>query len=87
MIIQAIDKDQLIVISPETNSEQSLTLANRLTAFAKDQLDIDLAFGVASFPQDGQTYSSTRDQAESNLAQSYSMNFEQVSEQIDQTSN
>ena len=69
MIINIKDKKQLLVISPETTSEQSRALAKRITTVAENSLGIKLLFGTASFPQDGHTYLSTREIAESNLSE------------------
>ncbi len=86
MIVRLKDHHRLIIVSPETTSEQSQMFAKRLTRIAKDTLGIDLAYGIASFPQDGQTFSSTREKAEAQLLQACEMQVNRISEQVDQMS-
>lgn len=49
-------KEDLVVCLPETNAEESLTLAKQITDMVRDVLNIRIHIGVANFPQDGLIY-------------------------------
>jgi hypothetical protein len=71
LVIDMDENGRFIIICPETSSEQSLVLLKRLQGSAKQELGIDLVYGIASFPEDGQNLGGIREKAESNLSLSH----------------
>ena len=67
LVIDMDEQGKFIIICPETSSDQSLVLLNRLQTTVKAELGVELVFGIASFPEDGQNLPGIREKAESNL--------------------
>ena len=65
LVLEQHKEDQVILILPETSTEDIDTLADRVQNIAQEKLEIDVICGYASFPKDALTFDALVDQAES----------------------
>lgn len=71
LVIDMDEHGKFIIVCPETTSDQSLVLLNRLQNSVKEELGIDLVYGIASFPEDGLNLPGIRQKAEANMSYSH----------------
>lgn len=64
LVINKNDHGRFVILCPETSSEGSLRLAERIQMIAMEQLGISIIFGIASFPDEALTYDDLLNKAE-----------------------
>ena len=71
-VLEIPDGEHIVVLSPETNAEQSHTLVERIQAAASADLGIEIHCGTASFPNDALTFDELVREASRKLTVSHS---------------
>jgi GGDEF domain-containing protein len=56
IIDQATESDRLIIFCPETSGEQASLMKRRILATTKDQIDVRVCVGMATFPDEALTF-------------------------------
>jgi len=64
LIISRNDQGRFVILCPETNSDGSLRLAERIQMIAMEQLGLSMVFGISSFPDEALTYDDLLNKAE-----------------------
>ncbi|MCC6147950.1 MAG: hypothetical protein IT308_10325 [Anaerolineaceae bacterium] len=64
LVISKNDHGRFVILCPETSSEGSIRLAERIQMVAMEQLGISMVFGIASFPDEALTYEDLLNKAE-----------------------
>jgi GGDEF domain-containing protein len=64
MIIEQDDKDGFILLCPETSTEGSIIMAERIQSMAMERLGVSVDCGVASFPDEALTFEDLVQKAE-----------------------
>ncbi len=64
LVISRNDHGRFVILCPETSSEGSLRLAERIQMISMEQLGISMVFGIASFPDEALTYEDLLNKAE-----------------------
>jgi GGDEF domain-containing protein len=67
MIVEQSDLDGFIILCPETSTEGSNILVDRIQSVASDRLGIHVKFGIAAFPEDALTFEELLQKAQQNL--------------------
>lgn len=67
LILEQRDRGRFIILSPETDTESSSILADRIRTVAAEQFGMSIACGAASFPDNAFTFEELVYQAEANL--------------------
>lgn len=69
MLLHQPDKGRFILLSPETNMEDAINIAERIRGIAQNDLSINARLGLATFPEDALTFNELLDRAEKDLAE------------------
>jgi hypothetical protein len=67
MVLAQKERDRFIVVCPETDTVSSKNLAERIRSVAAEQMGLQVACGVASFPDDALTFRELVRQADSSV--------------------
>lgn len=67
LVLRRGKEGRFVVLCPETNGESSIHLAERIQKIAMERLGIDVAYGIASFPDEALTFEELLQRAEFNL--------------------
>jgi GGDEF domain-containing protein len=70
--VVAIERDQFVILLPETDASVAQQVMEKTVQYAHDTLDVDVSFGVAQFPENGITLSSLIESAVDGLDSSRS---------------
>jgi hypothetical protein len=65
MIIKQPNKNQLVLVFPETDSDGTQTMVERISNLSKQKLGISVSCGYAAFPDDALTFDELVQRAES----------------------
>jgi GGDEF domain-containing protein len=78
ILLHQSSSGRFILVSPETSADQAKQMIVRLTAIAKEELNITPQFGFATFPEDAYTFEELLSHAENN----YEFNIPEVKAEI-----
>jgi GGDEF domain-containing protein len=73
IVVDQHEQGRFVIVSPDTNAAHSAALAERIKTAAAEKLGVELACGVASFPDEALTFTELVSQAESQLSKSVPM--------------
>ncbi len=71
LIIKLDEKNKILLVCPDTPAENLPVLASKLQKQFKEQLDVDLVCGTASFPDDGSTFRALMSKADESLVNAF----------------
>lgn len=78
ILLHQSSSGRFVLVSPETNADQAKQMITRLTAIAKEEINITPQFGYATFPEDAYTFEELLNLAEKN----YEVDISEVKAEI-----
>ena len=67
LILEQRDRGRFLILCPETDAADSKPLVEHIQTVVREQLDISIAYGTATFPDEAVTFEELVHQAESHL--------------------
>ncbi len=71
LIVKLDEKNKLLLVCPDTPAENLPVLAEKIQRHFKEQLDVNVLCGAASFPDDGSTFSALMSKADESLENAF----------------